>query len=52
MTWAEFRKTVEETGVKDNDIVLYIDTGSYPSILDVTVDEEADGERTVTITGR
>lgn len=49
MTWAEFKKAVEEYDVKDSDELFYLDL--YPSEgVNVTIEEDASGERLVHIT--
>ena len=39
MTWGEFKKAVEEKGVKDSDGISYID---YPGMGEVKVDLSED----------
>ena len=49
MTWAEFKKAVEALGVKDEDIVSYIDC--YPGLgtLRLRRDQRDDGRKYVAV---
>lgn len=42
MTWSEFKKLVEEKGVKDDMTIWYIDV-SYPHELEVQLPEKGNG---------
>lgn len=50
-TWKQFKEALERAGVKDDDEILYIETGTYPAQehLSVVVLEE-DGVREFTVT--
>ena len=39
MTWKEFKEFVEKEGIKDEDEILNIDTGTYPEDLIVSQNE-------------
>jgi len=43
MTWGEFKKAVEELGVKDDDDIRYVDT-SFWGPLCVAFEESKEGE--------
>ena len=40
MTWKELKEAVEATGVKDSDLIFFIDSGNFPESVEVFVDPE------------
>jgi hypothetical protein len=46
MDWSDFKRSVENNGIKDTDRIEFIDTGSYPDSIDVNRHE--DGSFTIT----
>ena len=40
MKWNEFKKKVEESEIKNDDEIFYIDTGNYPNTLTVSKSED------------
>lgn len=61
MTWGELKRVIEAAGVKDDDQIAYVDIGEAsiralhdstpqdPDGLEIFVQDEADGTRTVSI---